>query len=272
MKKLIALFLSIAITFALVAQQANPSFKSFHQDDFDTNNYIITANVPPTSWLPGVGYEVWYEPFSGGDVSTTEATIGALGWTEVAEGGAVGLTNEVNHWGCVALLTTASAGSQQTVFNSDGTVAAISTIPALNATVGWTNRIIWRVNVTNSIKAHLALIGTTATFGQGALQSSIGIYINSTNSTQIMGMVSHASTLSTTNLETMVNAEWHTNHIWCNSSGVISFNIDGGPEATLNSNVPTSSLQPAFAIIKTETQGGISTLQVDEWTLWWRRQ
>lgn len=264
----------MALAVAMVAQQANPSFQNFDQDQFNTNDYTITidptAIVPgSTSWLPGVGYEVWYEPFQGGDVSTTAATLGALGWTESPDSGSVGVTNVANHWGCVSLITSASAGQQQTIFNADS-ANANPTIPPLNATTGWTNRIIWRLTTTNSLKAHLALIGTNTTFGQAALQESIGVYLNTTNTAQIMAMTSAGSTLSTANLGAAVAGAWHTNIIWSASAGVISFSMDGGAEVTLNSNIPAGPLTPAFSIIKTETTV-VSILEVDEWTLWWKR-
>ncbi len=269
MKKLFALL----FLFPLVASAALPSFRMFHPDDFDTNSYIITidpnAIVPPaTSWIPGTGYEMWYEPFSGGDVSTTAGIIGALGWTEVADAGNVGITNEPGHFGVVALATTAAI-SQQTIFNGDSATAN-PTIPRLINATGWTNRVIWRLTATNSLKAHIALIGTNTTFGQAALQESIGIYLNTTNSTQIMGMVSANSVLSTTNLGTAVAAAWHTNHIWSSTAGVISFSMDGGAEATLNSNIPAGPLTPNFSVIKTEATA-LSHLQVDEWVVWFRR-
>jgi hypothetical protein len=255
MKKLFLIFTSLVVSLTLIAQP-------FSLVDFPWLN--DGSNIPADS------LEVWYEPFSGGDISTTEANIGALGWTEVANNGAVGMTNATGHFGIITLLTTASAGSLQTIFNSDNTNNR-PTIPPLIAAIGWTNRVIWRILDTNSIKLHLTLSGTNTTFGQAALQESIGIYMNTTNSTQIMGMVSANSVLSTTNLGTIQDATWYTNTIWSTTAGVISFSLNDGAEATLNSNIPAGPLTPNFSIIKTVTAGGISTLQVDEWLIIWKR-
>jgi len=273
MKK-IFIFLFFIVAFSAVAQKANPSFQSFDPTQFDTNGYVITIDPgvitnATTSWLPGVGYEVWYEPFSGGDVSTTSGTIGTLGWTEDADIGFVGLTNAVNHWGLVSLITTASAGSKQSIYNSDCTNCR-PTIPPMNATTGWTNRIIWRVTTTNSIRGFLSLIGTTGFISQSALAEGVGVYFDTTNTASIMGMTALASTLSTTNLGNFVAGQWYTNIIWCSSAGVFSFSMNGGAEATLNSNIPTSGLTPYFGILKTETTV-ISIMEVDEWALWWKR-
>lgn len=274
MKYLIALFLLVTTA----AFAASPSYSNFDTNYFDTNTVtagqvIIKLNtnalVSATSWLPGVGYEVWYEPFSGGQVSSTSATIGALGWSELADTGSIGVTNAANHWGIITLIITAAAGNKQTLYNSDCTNCR-PTIPPLNATIAWTNRVIWRLLATNSIKGYLGFVGITGHNSLTNLQEGFGVYFNTTNTTQIMGMTALANTLSTTNLGNFVSGAWHTNIIWSTTPGVFSFSMDGGAQATLSTTIPTSGLTPQFGIIKTETTV-ISILEVDEWALWWKR-
>jgi hypothetical protein len=85
-----------------------------------------------------------------------------------------------------------------------------------------------------------------------------------------MGMTSASSVLSTTNLGTVQNATWVTNEVWCATSGIISFSLNGGAEATLNSNLPTTGLTPAFGLLKVAANNA-AALEIDEWIMIWTR-
>jgi len=236
----------------------------------DANKALVSVTPPNLSWVPMPGREVWYEPFNGNNMGSGGAH-GALGWTAQssgAGGGGVSVSNSPNHWGTVALTVSTSANSIEALFGSSA-LNSKPPVSRMDQQTGWTNRFIWRLSVTNDLKAHICW--QNGNFTQSALENSIGIFVNSTNSNQIMGMTSASSVLSTTNLGTIVAAQWYTNEIWCNSSGVISFSLNGGAEATLNSTLPTTGLTPAFGILKVAANNA-AALEIDEWVVVWTRQ
>lgn len=209
---------------------------------------------------------VVYEPFSGG--SGNGGQIGKHGWTpSTSGGGGVNFSNAPNHWGTVNLETTALAGSIQSIFISASLNPNHATLPALNATSGWTNRIIWRLNGTNSCRAWIALHGGV---GEGTAAGSglhnIGIFVNTTNTDQVMGYCNTTSLALNTsvNLGTLVSGQWNTNEWWCASAGTISFSMNGGAESTIASNVPTVPLQHVAAIMKV-VNSDVNVLEIDEW-------
>jgi hypothetical protein len=197
-------------------------------------------------------------------------TIGSLAWTPQsggAGGGGVSVSNSPSHWGTLAITVSSSANSIEAVFGSSALNSKPS-VSRMDQQTGWTNRIIWRLSLTNDLKAHLCW--QNGNFTQNALENSIGIFVNSTNSNQIMGMTSASSVLSTTNLGTVQNATWVTNEVWCATSGIISFSLNGGAEATLNSNLPTTGLTPAFGLLKVAANNA-AALEIDEWIMIWTR-
>jgi hypothetical protein len=254
---------------------ALPSYNNFNTNDFTTTNLIagqISIRTIPkaTSWIPITGYEVWYEPFTGGD--NTAGLTGALGWSPSGSG-TLNFSNSVNHFGTVALTISTTAGLVYQLFNGD-TVQTRPSIPPLDATVGWTNRIIWRIANTNLLRAYLVL--QDGAFVQGGIEPTncIGFAVVTTNANQIMGFTSGGAVgnFSTTNLGAIVDAQWQTNEVWSTTAGVISFNMNGGPEATLSANIPTRSLTPTMGMIRNSVSAAASTLEIDEWTLIWTRQ
>lgn len=253
---------------------ALPSYSNFNTNDFSTNTVIdgqisVRTIQSATSWLPITGYELWYEPFTGGD--NTSALVGALGWA-ISGSGTINFSNSVNHFGTVALTISTTAGLTYSLFNGDQYQTRPS-VPPLDNTTGWTNRIIWRIANTNLLRAYLMF--QDGLLIQGAEPTNcIGIAVITTNANQIMGFTSGgaAGNVSTTNLGAIVDAQWYTNEIWCTTGGVISFNLNGGPEATLNSNIPTRALTPAMGMVRPSLSAAASTLEIDEWVLIWTRQ
>lgn len=254
---------------------ALPSYSNFNTNDFSTNTVIdnqisVRTIQAATSWLPITGYELWYEPFTGGD--NTSALIGALGWA-LSGSFTCNFSNSANHFGTVALTLSTTAGLTGTMFNGDQ-VQTRPSVPPLDNTTGWTNRIIWRIANTNLLRAYLVF--QDGAFVQGGIEPTncIGLAVVTTNANQIMGFTSGGAVgnFSTTNLGAIVDAQWQTNEIWCTTAGVISFNMNGGAEATLSANIPTRSLTPAMGLVRPSLSAAASTLEIDEWTLIWTRQ
>lgn len=267
MKKTIAAFIIFVV---LAIRAATPTYNNFAPADFTTNNFP-TININPSRFAFAtldLGYEIWYEPFQG--AGSGAGVSGSLGWTGAsggAGGGGIAFSNAVGHAGTIAIQVSSSANSIHSIFNST-VVNSKPTIPPLNATTGWTNLIVWRINGTNSLKGYLVLQAGNLT--QAALEAGMGIFVNTTNSNQIMGHCSSGSSVSTTNLGTLQDGVWYTNMMWSATAGVISFNLNGGPEATLSANVTSSALTPQMGLVKTVT-GVAASLEVDLWVFLYRR-
>lgn len=235
----------------------------------DANTNLTTAVTP--SWFPNYSYEVWYEPFQGGDVAA--GTIGSLGWQQQSTGvggGSINFSNSVGHAGVCTLSSSSSANSIQTLFNSDAPNNKPTIFP-LNNSVGWTNRIIWRLVNTNDCKIYIGFIGN-ANFTQSALENSVAIFYNGTNSNQIMGHTSAGSVVTTTNLGVIQQSTWNTNEIWSHVSGTIFFSLNNGPTASISATIPTTSVTPAASVVKQILGAGLNaTLELDEWLFIWSR-
>ena len=221
----------------------------------------------PNSWLPSLGYEVWYEPFGAGD--NAAGTLGALGWTGSsggAGGGSINWSNSVGHWGIQTISTSGSANSIHSMALGDSPNAK-PWIPSLSAVAGWTNVFVWRLRQTNAVRCFFGLIGN-ANYTQAILENAMGFYLVTTNSASIMGMVSTASVGTTTNIQNVVVDTWYTNVMWSHSAGTVCFSINGGTPATLTT--PNFQLTPSMGLVKSTTTAAV-TLEMDIWWLLWAR-
>lgn len=268
---ILALAALIALIFFLIvsiSRGALPSYSNFNTNDFSTNTVIggqISVRKKAQFPFPNVQYEVFYEPFSSGGPNIVGASSGRMGWSQVSSGVGQGQrvpTNAPNHWGTILLLTSQSANSIVGSFCGDQ-LNSKPQFPPLNNLTGWTNRIIWRITGSNSCKAWLVMQAADFNFAANPA-NAMGLEMNTTNSNQIRGYTSVSSSQSFTNLATIVENQWHTNEMWSTIAGVISFNIDGGPEAAL-SNAPSTALTPAFIIAKGVAATATNGLEVDEW-------
>lgn len=291
MKKLLIIS-TLFVCCSVVNGQQNPAYRSFNTNHFETNGLVwpigiksnatiptitVSSNViveqsvyvsnsiilkgnllnPVALFIPTPSYDVFYDPFSAG-FSAGGGTFGKLGWSQTSAGtGGAGLavSNAPGHFGTLTVNVTSTANSIQSMWLS---FAANNRpfIPPLNSKTGWTNTWVWRFNGTNSVKGYWGMIGN-ANYTQSALEQSIGIHINTTNNDQIMGHLSHASVVSTTNLGTLQDGVWYTNSIWCVSAGTILFNLNGGPPAALSANLTSSALTPSAGVVK--TQAGVAS-------------
>ena len=274
---IIGTIILIALLLFLVARArgASPSYSNFNTNDFNTNPVVggqISIQLQPKYPFPNVQYEIFYEPFSSGAPNVVGATSGRMGWSQTSSGVGQGRripTNAPNHWGTILLLTSQSANSIQASFCGDQ-FNSKPQFPPLSNLTGWTNRIIWRMTGTNSCKAWLVM--QAADFNFAAVpQNAMGLEMNTTNSNQIRGYTSVASVESFTNLATLVEEQWYTNEMWSSTAGVISFSINGGPEATL-STPPNTALTPAFIVGKGVAATPTNGLEVDEWVFIRTRQ
>lgn len=244
---------------------------TFNTDIYLSNAIIVqgTALNPQAQFLPTLDYELWYDPFQGRDLNA--GAVGQLGWTSVNLGsGAIAVSNAVNHFGTIAMTTTASSNGGMHIHLSSVPVLK-PVVPPLNATAGWTNRIIWRLNGTNAVRGYLVFTAGTFTSTLD-MTNAIGIAIHSSTNASIMGYCANASSVSTTNLDggTLVSEKWYTNFIWSASPGVISFNVNGGAAATLSANIPTVALTPNIGFRK--FAASVSSLEIDDWMLVIARQ
>lgn len=305
MKKFLFLLL---VSITTISAQQNPAYRSFNTNHFNTNqppaqtwpisinsnlslssltitnnlivqndiyvsNSIVVQGVvldPQSLWIPTLAYEAWYDPFNGS--ALTDGTAGSLGWTDVsagAGGGNTAVSNAVGHFGTIANTTSTSSNSIQYLHLSSS-LSGKPCIPPLNNFAGWTNRIVWRINVTNDCRAWF--IFQAGTFTSTLTHSNaIGIFVDTGTTDQIMGFTSDAVVSSTTtNLGTLQSTVWNTNYIWCDTAGVISFSLNNGPRATINTTLPTSGLTPAMGIVKTAAANAVSQ-EIDDWLLWVKR-
>lgn len=238
-------------------------------------NSALSANMPvwtdahkglvslSPSYAPPPNYEFWYEPWGAGD--NTSGGIGAMGWQTTssgAGGGSINWSNSANHWGILAVSTSASANSIQSVSLGD-TPNSKPWIPSLSTAVGWTNTWIWRLRQTNSVKCYLLLIGN-GNYTQNEMENGMGFFINTSNSAAILAYVVTASVPSSTTLGNIVADTWYTNEMWSTSAGTVSFNLNGGTPVTRTT--PNLQLTPSFGLVKTLSDGAVS-LEVDEWKL-----
>lgn len=261
MKKL---FLSIVLVCAaFMARGAAPAFWDFNINHFLTNGspWEIALSTNINNQL-GFHFfqnnEYWYDPFSGSALSA--GTVGQLGWVPV---GSPAVSNAVGHFGTLALTTTASAGNGSYCFLST-TTNTRPCIPPLHTEINWTNRIIWRVNGTNAAKVYLVL--QNGIWGQTLFADAIGLWMNTTNNNQILGVCSSSSSVSTTNLGNLVDNAWYTNEIWSTTAGTIAFSLNGGAAAHLSANVPTVALTPLMGALKPTATAAVS-LEIDKWIL-----
>lgn len=244
---------------------------NFHNDIFVDNEIIVQGQPlnPQTLWLPTLDYELWYDPFAGRDLAA--GAVGQMGWTSVnLSSGTINVSNAVNHFGTIAMTTTATSNGGMFIHLSSTPVLK-PVVPPLNSFAGWTNRFIWRLNGTNAVRAYVVMTAGTFT-STLEMTNCIGIAALTTTNSTIMGYVSGAAANSTTNLTggEIVSERWYTNYVWCASPGVISFNVNGGPEATLNANLPTVGLTPSVGFKK--QAASVSSMEIDEWMLVVRRQ
>ena len=272
---LITLIGLLIFVVASLSRGALPSYSNFNTNDFSTNEVIggqITIRTKAQFPFPSVQYELFYEPFTSGGPATVGASSGRMGWSQTTSGVGQGQrvpTNAPNHWGTILLLTSQSANSIQASFCGDQ-FNSKPQFPPLNNLTGWTNRIIWRATGTNSCKMWLVM--QAADFNFAAVPANaMGLEMNTTNSNQIRGYTSAASSQLFTNLGTLVEGQWHTNEMWSTIAGVISFNMDGGPECAL-SNAPSTALTPAFIVAKGVGATATNGLEIDEWSFVRTRQ
>jgi len=252
---------------------ANPSFQSFSPTYFTTNNYVIQINpdvvLPPTAFLPNLDFEIFeYEHFGCG--RNAGGQIGRHGWIQSNSGGAgIFFNTHANHWGTVELWTTSLVASTQTMLQSEAINRPV--IPPVNAVVGWTNRVIWRLNGTNSCRAWVVITGGVGGFGLGAGTGlhNIGIFINTTNSDQILGYCNTTSLAlnTSTNLGTLQSGQWYTNEWWSHISGVVCFTLNDGAVACISNNITSLPCQQAAAVAKTVGSTDTNILEIDEWFL-----
>lgn len=241
-------------------------------NDIYVSNVIVVQGIPlnpQTLWLPTLSYELWYDPFQGRDLGV--GAIGQMGWTSVnLSSGTINVSNAVNHFGTVAMTTTATSNAGMFIHLSSTPVLK-PVIPPLDNFAGWTNRFVWRMNGTNAVRAYVVMTAGTFT-STLEMTNCIGVAMLSTTNNVMVGYVSGAAANSTTNLNggTIVSEKWYTNHIWCATPGVISFTVNGGPEATLNANLPTVGLTPSVGFKK--QAASVSSMEIDEWMLVVKRQ
>lgn len=244
---------------------------TFHSDIYVSNQIVVQGIPlnPQTLWLPTLDYELWYDPFAGRDLGV--GAVGQMGWTSVNLGsGTINVSNAVNHFGTIAMTTTATSNGGMFIHLSSTPVLK-PVIPPLDNFAGWTNRVVWRLNGTNAVRGYVVFTAGTFTSTLD-MTNAIGIAIHSMTNTSLMGYCAGASAVSTTNLGggTIVSERWYTNYIWCRTPGVISFNVNGGPEATLNANIPTVGLTPSIGFKKFAAT--VSSMEVDDWLLVIKRQ
>lgn len=244
---------------------------SFSQTVHVTNDIIFQGQPLSTvQWLPSVDFQLWYDPFQG--FTAAAGKVGRLGWTQSSIGaGGGGFTNSsaVNHWGTLELFTrNDAANSIQAVFLANA-IAGQPPIPRVDATIGWTNRFIWRITgSTNAFRCYIHFAGQN-TYTSFPIGSGVGIQINSTNSNQVRGFCVHASSQTTTNLGAFALDQWMTNAFWSRIPGVMSFSLNNGPECAISNNIPTSALTPNIVVMTTAV-GTAATLEIDEWVSWFK--
>jgi len=231
-------------------------------------NKALKSGFPPEGQIPNTGWEVFYEPWSGGCLQAVGGAAGRMGWKGQSSG--VGqttqtFTNDANHWGTIAIYTSTSANSIFTFFNSTA-LNNKPTIPALNGFTGWTNRFIWRMNGTNAGKAYIGLQSGDLVLNS-PLSHGIGILLITTNNNQIMGFTCAGGSQSTTNLGGIIEGQWYTTQIWSTAAGVISYKLNDGAVATLSANVPSVALTPGFGLAKFTTATLTNQLELDEYVL-----
>lgn len=244
---------------------------SFSQDVHVTNNVIFQGTpLGNALWLPSVDYVLWYDPFPSSVAAAGK--FGRLGWTSSSIGaGSLGFTNSnaVNHWGTLELQTRNDAANSIAAMFLGNAIAGQPPIPRVDATVGWTNRFIWRITgSTNSFRCYIHFAGQN-TYTSFPIGSGVGIQINSTNSNQVRGFCVHASSQTTTNLGAFALNQWMTNAFWSRIPGVMSFSLNNGPECAISNNIPTSALTPNIVVMTTAV-GTRADLEIDEWTTWFK--
>lgn len=269
---------AIGLVLAISVFGANPSFQSFAPADFTTNGYTIRIRpdvlTPPTTHLPNLVFDVYMDEHFGCG-KNAGGQIGKYGWTQASGGGGgIELGTEPNHWGIARVRTTSLIGSAQTFFNADA-MNTRPTIPPLSASTGWTNRIVWRLVGTNSCRIWIALTDATQfSLGAGARQQTFGVYMDTTNSNQIMGHTTTTATAGTTtqtNLGVLEDSRWYTNEFFSHISGVICFTLNNGALACVSNNITTEALIPAAAAVKTVDLTATNILEIDQWQIWAKR-
>lgn len=266
--------LLIGLLLLLVAaplRAASPSFWEFNTNHFVTNGTPWEIELRPSiEQVVGLPFnqlkEFWYDPFAG-SAYNSDGTYGQLGWAP--QNGGVGgagmhVTNAANHFGLIAILTTGTATSMQAAFLSTHHNTKPS-LPRLDTSV-WTNRIIWRLLVTNDVRMYLVFQNGDITHN-ATMNNGIGFQVD-TNSNQIKGYCASGGSVSTTNLTTLQADTWFTNQCWSLGATTIYFTVNDGPIASIASNIPTSGLTPKMGVVKTATSAAV-TLQVDSWLLIW---
>lgn len=280
--KILFLFV-IAAIIATIAKVygASPSYSNFATNHFTTNNVqagqVLIGIQPdvlfPAAFLPNLFFEVYQnEHFGVG--KNAGGQVGKYGWTQANSGGdGVTLNTHANHWGTVELRSGTNANTLQSIFNTVNT--SRPTIARVNATAGWTNRIIWRLINTNAAQAYIAFHGGAGfAIGGGGGEQNIGLFINTTNGPQIQGYCNTSSTLlfTATNLGAIVSGQWYTNSWLSYTPGVICFTLNDGPLACISNTIPTTPMSLGAGINKViDAAGTNSILEIDEWFLFMTR-
>lgn len=213
-------------------------------------------------------YVVLKDEFSGGSTSAAgQGAIGELGWSQLNITTAATsdwIASVADHPGIFRLSTAAN--------DNDGAVLALNyglsfsevgRLPPLNALTGWRVRFIGRINSTASISIRWGLAVDT-----NSIIPADGIWWQyDTDAPDVnFSAVCRAASLETKTASAVAAATgWMVFDIWSDTSGTISFSINGGTAINIAATVPTVALSPFFNCVTRTTAG--KTADVDFWAV-----
>jgi hypothetical protein len=192
-------------------------------------------------------------------------TIGELGWTGASLTGAATIDYidaVANHPGIFRMTTNTSDndGALLTFMGTSGSEAG--RFPPLNALTGWKVRMVIRLSSAASVGLRCGLALDTNAVGAPAA----GIYwqFDTDLSDSFFSAVCRSASTETKTASAVAgDTNWHVIDIFSNTSGTISFQIDGGTAIDITTNVPTIAMTPYFSILTRTTAA--KTLDVDSW-------
>lgn len=209
-------------------------------------------------------YLVLKEDFVGGNVPA--GLLGELGWTPVNITSSATMdyiTATTNRPGLVQITTgTLDNDGGALALNYGTAFSEAGRIPPLNALTGWKIRFSAKIDATTSISIRWGLAVDPNT-----VEPANGIYwqydTDATDS-NFSAVCRSASTSTKTASSVAADTNYHVFEIYSNSSGTITFQIDGGTAINITTNIPSIALSPFFNIATRTTAAKSCT--IDFWS------
>jgi hypothetical protein len=177
---------------------------------------------------------------------TTTGNVGSLGWTLSNNNGTTSvsaLEGEANHPGIVRVKTGTASGNDATIVMRNGT--STNDIARFDNIAGWEFQWIVRPNQVTDV-GHWAGLGAYGQpFAANAVRAKFDT--NTSDATWIF-QACDGSCSTAASTVTPVAGTWYRIRIRSVVAGTILFSVNGEPEVSISTHVPTTTLSPGISV------------------------